>query len=300
MNFLNLHTDFLRSVDYLGAEPLERATWLNLMAWCATQENGGIIPGAADWKDRKWMQLCGITREEAHLESELYHFDEAGNMVVNHYPTEKENEVRANRENGKKGGRPKKKTPPKKTPEKPRENPPETTRLKIAETEGKDKGREWKDKEKGGEGETREALIPAPSPLPPSDREFCLLVLCEFFPHAPRTLSPVEEDLLGRWSTEILDLAPQDGEACYCWFRLVTDHVRGRKKWPRSREEFLTHYAEAMEKIREWWQDTGEDWFEEHKAREAKKALAKKALAAPREPPPSFAEARAILTDAQQ
>lgn len=111
MNYLNIHTDTLRSEEYLGAHPVERATWLNLMAWCASQENGGVIHGASEWGERKWLQLCGITKGEATLVSNLYQFDSKGNLSVNLYPIDKESEVKAKREtakqNGKKGGRPK-------------------------------------------------------------------------------------------------------------------------------------------------------------------------------------------------
>lgn len=114
MNYLNLHTDTLRSAEYLGADPIERATWLNLMGWCASQENGGIISGGSSWTDRKWQQLCGITKAEVELISELYHFDPDGNLQVRFYPSDKESEVRTKREtartNGRKGGRPPKET----------------------------------------------------------------------------------------------------------------------------------------------------------------------------------------------
>ena len=85
MNYLNLHTDFLRSVEYLGAEPIERATWLNLLAWCASQENGGVIENANTWNDRKWLQICGVTKEEAYLKSELYEISNSGSLIVNFY-----------------------------------------------------------------------------------------------------------------------------------------------------------------------------------------------------------------------
>ena len=160
MNYLNLHTDLLRSEDYLGAEPVERATWLNLMAWCATQENGGTIRNAADWTDRKWQQIVGITLQEVTDQSgSLYWFDQDGNLVVNHYPAEKESEVKELRErgkrgglartqaktqaakdNGKKGGRPKNPT------ENPSENPSETQ----AKTQRK--GKERKGRERKGRG----------------------------------------------------------------------------------------------------------------------------------------------------
>ena len=64
MNWININTDTLRSEEYLGAEPVERATWLNLLAWCCAQENGGEIENCREWKDRKWQQLCGVTKTE--------------------------------------------------------------------------------------------------------------------------------------------------------------------------------------------------------------------------------------------
>lgn len=140
MNWINIHTDTLRSEDYLGADPIERATWLNLMGWCCSQENGGIIKNAAKWNDRKWQQLCGITKDEATLVSELYHIDEAGNMHVSLYPIDKEQEVASKREtaraNGKKGGRPKLKTQSKPTLVNSA-NPEQTNVIKRKGREGK-------------------------------------------------------------------------------------------------------------------------------------------------------------------
>jgi hypothetical protein len=158
MNWINIHTDVLRSESYLGAEPVERATWLNLLGWCCSQENGGSIKGAATWSDRKWQQLCGITKEEATLVSDLYHIDDAGNMLVSLYPIDKEQEVASKREiaraNGKKGGRPKLKTDKKPTLVNP-ENPEQTNVIKR-------KGREGKERE-GKEREREHGITPADS-----------------------------------------------------------------------------------------------------------------------------------------
>lgn len=105
MNYLNINTDILRSEDYLGAEPVERATWLNLLGWCASQENGGVIKDATSWKCRKWQQIAGITLLEVKTQSALYYFDEEGNLVVNYYPKTMEQTAIARREAGRKGGK---------------------------------------------------------------------------------------------------------------------------------------------------------------------------------------------------
>ena len=110
MNWLNINTDTLRTTEFLGQEPRERGTWLCLIGWCCTQENGGIIEGAKLWKDRMWQQLCGVTKSEVETKSFLFGF-EGNNLVVNYYPDDAETKVKTLRENGRKGGRPKKRVP---------------------------------------------------------------------------------------------------------------------------------------------------------------------------------------------
>ena len=105
MNWINIHTETLRGEEFIGAEPIERATWISLLGWCCAQENYGTIEDCKSWGSRKWQQLCGVTKEEAGMESALYRF--VGNdLVVNFYPAEQHAAVNAKRENGKKGGRP--------------------------------------------------------------------------------------------------------------------------------------------------------------------------------------------------
>lgn len=162
MNYLNIHTDILRGVEFIGAEPVERATWIALLGWCATQENSGVIKGCKSWKNRQWQQLAGVTEEEVKTISPLYGF-EGDDLVVAYYPIDSEKAVKAKREKGKLGGRPKK--------EKPKENPDKTKKKnqvvdhvvsdpanqdeKEKEGKGKDKG-----KDKGKEKKTKK---PPPS-----------------------------------------------------------------------------------------------------------------------------------------
>ncbi|MBB5351371.1 hypothetical protein HNR46_001607 [Haloferula luteola] len=157
MEWLNLHSSVLDSPEFVGEEPVNQATWLKLQRFCIGQENGGRIESCKDWKDRKWQQLVRVTRREIETDSELWEWD-GESLVVLFYPVEKETEVKTNRANGRKGGRPKKKTQPD-TPEvtenKPpgfeSENPTESQRFEIAETERKGRGREGNEERKGRE-----------------------------------------------------------------------------------------------------------------------------------------------------
>lgn len=112
MDWLNLHIpSALRSPEFLGSSPTERGVWLCVLAYAATIECGGRIPGAATWKDRQWQQSCGVTLREVRAASKLLHFDADGVVVV-FYPADKEAEVKEKREiarrNGRLGGRPQK------------------------------------------------------------------------------------------------------------------------------------------------------------------------------------------------
>lgn len=99
MHWLNIQLTTLRSPAYLGSTPVERATWLQLLAYCADQENGGRIAGAARWKDRQWQQVCGVTAREVRAASRLVSVEGEDVRVV-FYPLEQEAEMRARRDKG--------------------------------------------------------------------------------------------------------------------------------------------------------------------------------------------------------
>ena len=104
MNWLNIEVATIRRPEYVGADPLHRATWWNLMAFCAEQENGGVIDGCGEWKCRRWQQTCGVTKDEAESACDLWTFA-GGILTLWGYPVERENEVRAKREAGSIGGK---------------------------------------------------------------------------------------------------------------------------------------------------------------------------------------------------
>lgn len=104
MDWLYLNTATLDSPQFLGCEPIDRATWLCLLRYCAGQENGGIILGCLDWSDRKWQQLARVTLAEVKRKAELWEWK--GNDVhVWKYPTDKESYVKTLRERGKGGAK---------------------------------------------------------------------------------------------------------------------------------------------------------------------------------------------------
>jgi hypothetical protein len=96
MEWMNIRVSTIRSPDYMGSNPTERATWINVFAYCVEQENGGRIIGGADWKDRQWQQCCGVTAREVRSASKLIRV-EGEDVVIQGYPAEKEIEVRARR-----------------------------------------------------------------------------------------------------------------------------------------------------------------------------------------------------------
>jgi hypothetical protein len=104
MIWLNLKTTTLRSPEYAGSEPVQRATWLNLLAYCCEQENGGKIEGCGGWKDRQWQQTLGVTLAEVQDVCALWHW-EGETLCVAFYPTDKQEEVKAKRDAGKRGGK---------------------------------------------------------------------------------------------------------------------------------------------------------------------------------------------------
>jgi hypothetical protein len=142
MEWINIHAPTLRAPEYIGSEPLARATWFNVLAYCCEQENNGRIVGGAGWKDRQLQQTCGVTREEVMASAPLLEID-GNDVVVWRYPSEKQDIVQARREAGSKGGKSKGSSKPE---AKPKQNPA------LAPTEGKGMEEEGnKREEEGGE-----------------------------------------------------------------------------------------------------------------------------------------------------
>jgi len=103
VKYLGILTSARTAPEFIGTEPVQRATWLCLMLFCAEHETGGVIVGCRSWGDRRWMQTCGVTKAEVLVESTLFRF--VGNdLVVWGYQVEYESGILARRKAGRKGG----------------------------------------------------------------------------------------------------------------------------------------------------------------------------------------------------
>ena len=125
MRYASIPLEVLHSAAFRGAEPVDRATWMCLLAYCYEQESGGRIPGCRAWGDRRWQQLIAVTKDEINRCADgLWRF-EGDDLVVEHYDhayvehvrgsgrkgssggsTTSEAKAAAARANGSKGGRP--------------------------------------------------------------------------------------------------------------------------------------------------------------------------------------------------
>ena len=81
MNWLPISTSARTAPEFIGSEPVHRATWICLMLYCAEHETGGVLRDCASWGDRRWMQTIGVTKAEVLLETPLYGFRGADLVV---------------------------------------------------------------------------------------------------------------------------------------------------------------------------------------------------------------------------
>lgn len=105
MRYAFIKCEDLSSAAFRGAEPVDRATWLCLLAWCYEHENGGRITGAKSWGDRRWQQTVAVMLKEVQRDaSGLWSWD-GDDLVVGFYDHTYAEQVRADSRQGTAGGR---------------------------------------------------------------------------------------------------------------------------------------------------------------------------------------------------
>lgn len=102
MQWLNLEVSMLHAPEFIGSDPVSRSTWLSVLLWCVSQENGGRICGGLNWKDRQWQQTCGVTLEEITNSKFLLRI-EGDDLLVWNYPHKQQEALNRQRSAGKLG-----------------------------------------------------------------------------------------------------------------------------------------------------------------------------------------------------
>ncbi len=98
MEWIKLQLKVLRSEEYIGCDPVQRAAYINLLGYCVDQENWGVIKGCRSWSDRKWMRLCGVMKSEV-VECGLFRFN-GDDLEIYAYPVAEQKACESKREKG--------------------------------------------------------------------------------------------------------------------------------------------------------------------------------------------------------
>jgi hypothetical protein len=104
MIYLSLSTALMRNNLFTRATSAQVGVWYRLCCYCAEQENGGIIGGCRDWDAIMWARAIGIAPEEVAGDCTLWKWSAVNALIVHEYPMELERKVQQNRQSGKIGG----------------------------------------------------------------------------------------------------------------------------------------------------------------------------------------------------
>lgn len=99
MQYVSVPVSVLNSTEFVGSEPVQRATWLCLVGFCCDQENGGVIEDCRSWTDRKWQQIAHVTKAEVSQASDLWRFD-GENLEVFAFPVTVQTKLQEKRLHG--------------------------------------------------------------------------------------------------------------------------------------------------------------------------------------------------------
>lgn len=292
MEYINIPLYVIRSNEYIGADPTQRATWLSLVAWSCDQENMGRSAGARSWGDRRWMQSCGVMASEVAESCGLYHWD-GDDLVISFYPADAQREIERKREiaraNGRKGGR------------KPTSEPmPETNvgsnignQPWIANDTPSESEKKGKEKKGNREGETTTVdstpgeeppTAPAlpPSPFPAGERLNDVRVMHCAENHADLGVSPGAArfvaaclDINPSWGRTIPTaietaaaleayrsaqgrVTPRDMEMLKAYYASGLTHDRSNKAFwrPDSRKKFWECFGDVLTHADRWAKET--------------------------------------------
>ncbi len=280
MEYINIPLYVIRSNEYIGADPTQRATWLSLVAWSCDQENMGRIAGARSWGDRRWMQSCGVMASEVAESCGLFRWD-GDDLVISFYPADAQREIERKREiaraNGRKGGR------------KPSSEPILGTNVgsdvgnqpRIANEAPLESEKKGKEKKGNREGETTTVDstpwedVPPPPPVfsspsrpriadnhPAADpRAWQFIVAClQVNPVWSKTMPTAQEQgiALEAWESCKGSVTPKDIRLLQAYYASDLDSDRkGKPFWrPDSRSRFWEKFNDVLTHATRWAKET--------------------------------------------
>lgn len=126
MKYVNIDSQVFEEPGFTDATLKQVGIWLKLYLYCVKAENGGIITTAGNWSDTHCKRVLGCSRKDLDR-SPLWHIKPGGLLDLYHYnrvaeafskarrkshrlavSSRSEAKGEAARENGLKGGRPRK------------------------------------------------------------------------------------------------------------------------------------------------------------------------------------------------
>ena len=104
MRYFPVECASVTGTDFSCATFEQQGQWLNLMTYCASQENGGRIEGAAELPAVFFQRSLAMRKEEFDAECPLWTWD-GPDLVVKFYPLQNQEKCQTLRESGRKGGK---------------------------------------------------------------------------------------------------------------------------------------------------------------------------------------------------
>ena len=104
MRYFPVECASVTGTDFSCATFEQQGQWLNLMTYCASQENGGRIEGAAELPAVFFQRTLTMRKEEFESVCPLWTWD-GQDLVVKFYPLQNQEKCETLRESGRKGGR---------------------------------------------------------------------------------------------------------------------------------------------------------------------------------------------------
>lgn len=87
MNWLNIRIADLRSEAFIHATNSQKGQWLELCAYCCTQNNSGRIHNCKNWSPTTWIKITGT--ETPDPKCPLWHWNR-DDLLIAFYPAQQQ------------------------------------------------------------------------------------------------------------------------------------------------------------------------------------------------------------------